>query len=550
MRTRRGGFRIMAGLIGLLRPLSPHMLLAILMGVLGHLCAIAIPVGGAWALYLVWAGEGAAARRLFPWIAAAGLLRGALHYGEQNRNHYIAFTLLKIIRDHVFGALRRLAPAKMDSRNKGELISTVTSDIELLEVFYAHTISPIAIAVLVSLCMLGFFGWLHPWMVPLALGAYVSVGALLPLFAGGRMKEEGVQVREGAGNLSAFLMDSLRGVREILRYGQGGNRLEALDARSREIGEAQGQLARKNGFYGGMTEMVILLFDLGMLLLCVYLYQRGEIGLREALLAQVGLMSSFGPVAALSALAGSLTNTLAAGERVLSLLEEQPETADILEGAEVSFREMEMREVDFAYPEGSKVLRDFSLEIPEKGIIGITGCSGTGKSTALKLLMRFYDPQAGRVTLSGRDLRQVKTASLRRNQAYVTQETQLFNDSIENNIRIGRMDATRAEVEAAAKMASIHDFIQTLPRGYDTGIGEMGEMLSSGERQRIALARAFLSQAPLILLDEPTSNLDTLNEGRILKSLDEVRKEKSIVLVSHRPAVKAVADRSFMVQEG
>ncbi len=549
MKNRRGGIVIMARLIGLLRPLSPHMVLAVLLGTLGHLCAIAIPLLGARALYLACTGEGAAAARLFIPIAAAGLLRGALHYGEQNRNHFIAFTLLKIIRDHVFGALRRLAPAKMDVKNKGDLISTVTGDIELLEVFYAHTISPIAIAVLVSLCMLVFFYTVHPLLPLPALLAYVTVGALIPILSGGRLRDEGVRVREGAGALSAFVLDSLHGMKETLRYSREKERMEEIDRRSEEIGRAQEGLARKNGFHAGVTGVVILFFDLLVLLICILLYRSGDIGAGEVLLAQTGIMSSFGPVAALSALAGSLTHTLAAGERVLSLLEEEPLTPDVKDGRDVSFSCMAAERVAFAYEKGNPVLSDFSMEIPDRGITALTGRSGTGKSTVLKLLMRFRDPDSGRVTLSGEDLRGVNTRSLRACQAYVTQDTVLFNDSIENNIRIGRLDATREEVVESAKKAGIHDFIMTLPRDYETGAGEMGGMLSSGERQRIALARAFLSHAPLILLDEPTSNLDTLSEGRVLQALSEVRREKSVVLVSHRPAVKALADRSRTVEE-
>ncbi len=539
----------MARLITLLKPLSPHMLLAILLGTLGHLCAIAIPVLGAQALLLAVSGEGERAVRLFVPIAAAGILRGVLHYGEQKGNHYIAFTLLKIIRDHVFGAMRRLAPAKMDVKNKGDLISTVTGDIELLEVFYAHTISPIAIAVIVSLCMLVFFYTLHPLLLPAALAAYLLVGAVIPVISGTRLRDEGTRVRDGAGRLSAFILDSLHGLKETLRYSREGERMEEIDRRTVEISSARERLSRKTGFAGGLTETVILMCDLAVLLICVYLWSRGEITFDRALLAQVGIMSSFGPVAALSALAGSLTHTLAAGERVLDLLSEKPEVEEVTSGKDVSFERMACEGVSFSYTGEEQVLDGFHLEIPSRGITGVTGKSGAGKSTVLKMLMRFHDPDEGRVTLSDTDIKTVNTASLRAAQAYVTQDTVLFNDSVENNIRIGRMDASREEVEEAARRAGIHDFILTLPRGYDTGVGEMGDMLSSGERQRIALARAFLSDAPLILLDEPTSNLDTLSEGRVLKALDSARREKSIVLVSHRPAVKALADRDWTVEK-
>ena len=545
--TRRSGAAIMGQLIRLLKPLAGHMLLAILFGVLGHLCAISVTVLGSRALYDAVTGAADAAKRMFLVIAVFAVLRGVLHYIEQNRNHYIAFRLLAIIRDHVFGALRRLAPAKMDAKNKGDLISTITSDIELLEVFYAHTVSPIAIAVLTSVIMLVFFGTLHPLFVLIALCAYTVVGAVLPLTASRFMKDGGVAVREGAGALSGFILDSLRGLSETLRYNRTKKRGEDLDKQSDALNAAQKRLNGQQAHEAAITDAIIILFSLIMLIAALALYRAGSIGFYEVLLAVVGMMSSFGPVAALSSLAGSLTQTLAAGERVLSLLEEEPEVKDVMDGRNVTFTEMRCEKVDFSYDGKEKVLDGFSMEIPETGITGVTGPSGSGKSTALKALMRFRDVDAGAVTMSGENVKDVNTASLRHNQAYVTQETQLFKDTVENNIKIADMNATREQVVEAAKKASVHDFIMTLPQGYDTNVGELGGLLSSGERQRIGLARAFLSDAPLILLDEPTSNLDTLNEGHILMTLDAARKEKSIVLVSHRPSVKAVADKSYAV---
>ena len=546
-KTRRSGIQIMGQLIGLLKPLAGHMILAIGFGVLGHLCAISVTVLGSQALYQAGTGAGETAKRLFVFIAVFALLRGVLHYIEQNRNHYIAFTLLAIIRDHVFGALRRLAPAKMDAKNKGELISTITSDIELLEVFYAHTVSPIAIAILTSLVMLVFFGTLHPLFCLIALCGYGLVGAVLPLTASRFMKDGGVAVRDGAGALSGFLLDSLRGLAETLRYDRTKQRGTELDDRSEALNAAQKKLNSQQAHEAAITDAVIIAVSLVMLVAALALYQAGRIGFREVLLAVVGMMSSFGPVAALSALAGSLTQTLAAGERVLSLLEEEPEVQDVMDGKDVSFSQMRCQSVTFSYDGKQKVLDGFDLEVPKTGITGITGPSGSGKSTALKTLMRFHDVDAGTVTMSGENVKNINTASLRHNQAYLTQETQLFKDTIENNIKIADLNASRGQVIEAAKKASVHEFIMTLPQGYETNVGELGELLSSGERQRIGLARAFLSDAPLILLDEPTSNLDTLNEGRILMSLDAARKEKSIVLVSHRPSVKAVADRSYGV---
>ena len=549
-KTRRSGTTIMAQLIKLLKPLSGHMLLAITLGVLGHLCAISVTVLGAMTLIrIVDPAADGSVTGMFVCIGVFAVLRGVLHYGEQNRNHYIAFTLLALIRDHVFGALRRLAPAKMEAKNKGELISTITSDIELLEVFYAHTVSPIAIAVLTSLIMLIFFGTLNPCFALIALCAYVTVGAVLPLVSSRFMKEDGVAVRNGAGTLAGFVLDSLRGLGETLRFGRAGKRREDLDARSDALNASQGRLSTRQGIEAGITDALIVCFSLLMMIAALVLYSAGTVGFREVLLAVVGMMSSFGPVAALSALAGSLSQTLAAGERVLSLLEEEPAVKDVTGKNDVRFREMRCENVDFSYDGAEKVLDGFTMAVPETGITGITGPSGSGKSTVLKALMRFRDVDSGEVSMSGVDVREINTLSLRHNQAYVTQETQLFKDTIENNIKIANLGASREQVVEAAKKASVHGFIMTLPQGYDTGVGELGELLSSGERQRIGLARAFLSDAPLILLDEPTSNLDTLNEGHILRTLDAVRREKSIVLVSHRPSVKAVADRSCSVRK-
>lgn len=548
--VRRSGFKIMTQLIKLLKPLSVHMAAAIFFGVIGHLCAIAVTVLGAAGLYMSVTGGVKMVRSLFYVIGTCAVLRGVFHYLEQNRNHYIAFTLLAVIRDHIFTALRRLAPAKLDTKNKGDLISTITSDIELLEVFYAHTISPIAIAIITGVVMCVFFATLHPLLALVALCAYLFVGAVLPIVSSRYMNADGMSVRTGAGDLSAFVLDSLRGSSVTLLYGDEKRRLKRMDEKSDALNTIQKRLSRAQGHEAALTDVSILAFSALMLFAALALYSLGIVGFYEVLLSVVGMMSSFGPAAALSALAGSLAQTLSSGERVLRLLEEAPEVEEVVSGSDVAFESMCLDHVDFSYDGTHKVLDDFNLAIAKTGITGITGKSGAGKSTALKMLMRFHDVEAGSVTITGRDIRQVNTKSLRHNQALVTQQTQLFHDSIENNIRIGRKDASREEVMDAAKKASIHEFILTLPNGYETNVGELGELLSSGERQRIGLARAFLSDAPLILLDEPTSNLDTLNEGRILKTLHDVKGEKSIVLVSHRPGVKRLSDHNYAVGEG
>lgn len=543
-KTRRSDLVIMGRMIGLVKPLAGHMMLAVVLGVLGYLCAASITVLGSAAL--LEAAKGNSPKTLFIMIAVFAIMRGILHYGEQNRNHFIAFTLLALIRDKVFTALRRLAPAKLDVKNKGELVSMITNDIELLEVFYAHTISPICIAVITCIVMLVFFASLNPAFAVVGLCAYIFVGFILPSIFSKIMNEDGVAFRENAGELSGYMLDTLRGLAETLSYGGTDKRREQMCERTDTLNAIQKSLKKKEGLSGAVTDAAVIGFSLIMLVVGLTLYNNGTVGFREVLLSFVGMFSSFGPVVALSALAGSLTHTLAAGERVLSLLEEEPEVKEIENGKNVVFENMKCEDVTFAYDK-EVILNNFSMDILKSGITSIVGPSGSGKSTALKLLMRFRDVNGGKVTMSGENVKEINTKSLRSNQAYMTQDTVLFRDTIENNIKIADMSASREQVIEAAKKASVHDFIMTLPLDYDTNVGELGELLSSGERQRIGLARCFLSKAPLVLLDEPTSNLDTLNEGHILKTLDEARHEKSFVLVSHRPSAKGIADNSYLV---
>lgn len=550
MKRRQSGLRIMGQLIGLVKPLAGYMALAIALGVIGFLCAISITVAGALAL-LEAAGlpNGLPLAAAFTLIAACAVMRGLLHYGEQACNHYIAFKLLALIRDKIFRAMRRLAPAKLEGREKGNLISIITSDIELLEVFYAHTISPICIAVLTCAVMLLFFGGYH-WLFSLiATAAYLTVGVAIPLISSHFSKDLGMTYRSRAGALSGYLLDSMRGLLETIRYAKTGDRQAEMDRRTDELNALQGKLKSSEGHTGSVTDAAVLFFSFAMLVSGVLLYRRGAIGFDGVLIPTVAMMSSFGPVVALSDLAGNLAHTLASGERVLDILDETPAVEEISNGADTAFSGMACEEVGFAYGDEA-ILTHFSMEIPPHGIWGVTGPSGSGKSTALKLMMRFWDVKSGSVTLSGQDVRSVNTTCLRSCQSFVTQETQLFHDTIEANIKIADANATREQVIEAAKKASIHAFIMTLPQGYDTNVGELGDLLSDGERQRIGLARAFLSNAPMILLDEPTSNLDSLNEGRILKSLHQFQRDKTIVLVSHRASTMRIADKVFTVYRG
>lgn len=542
-KKRRKGIVIMGQLIGLVKPLLPLMCLAILLGVVGYLCAISLTILAGYAMLKGLLGK------LAGMLILLAVLRGILHYGEQYCNHFIAFKLLAIIRHKVFAKLRKLCPAKLQGRDKGNLISIITSDIELLEVFYAHTISPIAIAVLTSLIMVLFIGSQYAPAGVIALTGYLMVGAVISLWNGRKGAAEGMAFRNSFGELNSFILDSLRGLDETIQYGQGEKRMQQMDARSRELGQMQKKLNRQEAFQGSITNLVILLFSFGMLFFMLWNFQKGNVNYEEMVIATIAMMGSFGPVVALSNLSNNLNQTLASGERVLSLLEEEPQIEEISGEEETRFTGAEAEHVDFSYEE-EQILKDYSIELPEGKIVGIHGASGSGKSTLLKLLMRFWDVNNGRIRISEKDIRKINTKDLRDMESYVTQETYLFHDSIANNIAVGKPEASREEIMDAAKKASIHDFIMTLPDGYDTEVGELGDTLSGGEKQRIGIARAFLHDTPFLLLDEPTSNLDSLNEGIILKSLKESRKNQTVVLVSHRKSTMNLADIIYEMNNG
>lgn len=564
---RRSALKIMGSLIGLVKPLLHIMVLAVLLGTAGYLCGIFLTILAGQAL-LEGMGSGRftgiTAKNLFVLMAVLAIARGLLHYAEQYCNHFIAFKLLAIIRHRVFAALRKLCPAKLEGRDRGNLISVITTDIELLEVFYAHTISPIAIAALTSLIMAGFIGSYHVGAGLFALAAYVIVGAVIPLWNGKRGGNRGMEFRTKFGELNSFVLDSLRGLDETIQYNQGEIRKRQMEEKSSELAKMQKSLSRMEGGQRSVTNLAILLGSFGMLFFTLYLYKNQFIGFDGVLICTIAMMGSFGPVVALSSLSNNLNQTLASGERVLSILEEKPQVEEIRSAGkkeeaenkqsegfsmQTVFSGAEASHVTFSY-EDEVILDDYSINIPSGKIVGLHGASGSGKSTFLKLLMRFWDTNSGQIRINGRDVRTLPTRSLRDIESYVTQETHLFHDSIANNIAVGRQGASREEIMEAAEKASVHDFIMSLPKGYDTEVGELGDTLSGGEKQRIGIARAFLHDAPLILMDEPTSNLDSLNEGIILKSLREAADKKTVVLVSHRKSTMNVADVVYEMENG
>lgn len=540
----------MAKLIGLVKPLAGFMVLAILMGLIGHLCAAFITIfGGYTVLDLLHFETPFDLSFLFVSVGVFALLRGILRYAEQACNHFIAFKLLALIRDKVFRALRRLCPAKLEGRDKGDLISVITSDIELLEVFYAHTISPAAIAFLFTIVLCLFIGFYHWALGLLALAAYMIVGLLIPLITSKLSGDDGMKFRTRSGELSGFVLDSLRGLSETIQYGQGKKRLSEMNIKTDDLSKDEARMKRTAGRNMAVTNTAILIFDLAMLFASAMLYQNGAVDFSGILIPTIALMSSFGPCVALANLGSTLQNTFAAGNRVLDILDETPAVEEIAGKPKISFGGASAEHVTFSYG-AETILDNVSLQIPEGLVVGIVGRSGSGKSTLLKLFMRFWNAQKGIVKVSERSVSEINTENLRDMESFVTQETHLFHDSIKNNLRIANLAATDTEIEEACKKASVHDFIMSLPHGYDTPVGELGDTLSGGERQRLGLARAFLHNAPFMLLDEPTSNLDSLNEAVILKSLREERGDKTVILVSHRQSTMRIADKVYSVEHG
>lgn len=547
---KRSNFKVMLRLSALVKPLAGFMALAVLMGVIGNLCAAFITILGGYAILDVLnISTGISMLTAFILAGVFALLRGILRYAEQSSNHYIAFKLLALIRDKVFIALRRLCPAKLEGKDKGNLISIITSDIELLEVFYAHTISPIAIAIIFCVIMVVFISLYSVILGMLALAAYITVGVIIPVAVSKSSGSDGEKFRKKSGELSAFVLDSLHGVSELIQFGYGKNRAEKMAEKTSELLDTEKEMKKKTGTNMAVTNTIIFVFDLAMLIAGAFLYQKNMVGFDGVILPVIALMSSFGPVVALANLGSTLQNTFAAGNRVLDILDESPVVEEITGKKDIAFSGAKAENVTFAYGD-EVILKDVSVDIKENSVVGIIGKSGSGKSTLLKLLMRFWQVQKGDIKISDTSIEDINTANLRDLQSYVTQDTHLFHDSIKNNLKIAKLDATDEEIISACKKASVHDFIMSLPNGYDTMVGELGDTLSGGEKQRLGLARAFLHNAPLMLLDEPTSNLDSLNEAVILKSLNEERENKTVVLVSHRESTMRIADKVYSVENG
>ena len=557
-------FQVIKRLLGEAKPLAGLMVAASTAGTIGHLAATFLPVFGIIAGFAlagnpVW---GMSAAGAITAMIVCAVLRGLTRYVEQYLNHNVAFHLLALFRSKAFAALRRLAPAKLAGKGKGDLIAMLTTDVELLEIFFAHTISPVAIAVTTTIVYAIVAATLSPWMALALIVSHLIIGIIVPRFFATGVRNLGPAIRGAAGELDNVMLDDMRGLDEIIRFGRGEDRAQAIEDRTRALWRDHAKLSRVNGRFAGVGGLLVALLTsaaagIAINLAGVNLYDIPALVAAFALLA-----SSFGPTLALAALPANLTQTFASARRLFGLMDEAPAVVET-GTANSDYEGMRLDRVIFAYPgEGSEaILADFSLDVPQHGILGIQGPSGRGKSTMLKLLMRYWDPQRGQVTLSGTPLPQIDVHARRRIQAMMSQETHLFDGTIRENLLIalpeseirngGAAGVLDARLREALAKASVLDLIDSLPDGLDTQVGELGDRLSEGERQRIGLARVFLRNADLVLFDEPTSRLDALNEAIILRSIHELSKSEqnadkgqdvAVVLVSHRESAMRVAD--------
>lgn len=549
---RRSGANIMANLILLLGSLSYIMVLAVINGSAGFVSAMGVTLFGAVGIAKALGEPVALSYGMIGALAIlCGAVRGVLRFFEQYGNHFIAFKLLAVLRDKIFAALRVLCPAKLESKQKGSLIAMITSDIETLEVFYAHTVSPICIAVIVSTAVFLFVGFAASWYLAwLALLGYLLIGIAAPMISSGRLKASGVRYRAEFASFNAFFLDSIQGIRDIVLNNAGSARAKEVGRRSDVLLEETRRMKRGIARAGAATELTVSLVVLAVLAAGIALVAHDRLSAGRMIIGVTAVFGSFGPVIAISALPGNLTQTFASGDRVLSLLREAPAVTPVENGRTFDFEHLTVNDLSFSYDGQAQVLQDVCMRADSGEIVGIVGESGCGKSTLLKLLLRFWQKDRGTIAYNGIDVDETDTASLLDNVTMVSQSTYLFDDTIEENLRIAKPDATREEMEAACRMASVHECILSLPEGYRTRAGTLGGNLSAGEKQRIGLARAFLRGSGLILLDEPTSNVDSINEGIILAALKEQKRRKSIILVSHRESTMSIAERVYRVEKG
>lgn len=546
-KLRRNGLVIMFNLIKLLGPFVLVMILAILNGTLGFIASMGVTIFGALGIAkLLGSNVYLSYELIIILVIVFGVLRGILRYFEQYSNHYIAFKLLEILRSKIFSKLRELAPAKLESKQKGNLIAILTADIETLEVFYAHTISPICIATLVSLIVFLFVGFVSSWFLALvALIGFIVIGILLPIFYSKILKKSGVEYRKNFASFNSYFLDSIKGIKEIIFHNKEKDREGKVNEKSEELLSITKNMKSKNALVVAISELSVAIFIAVSLIVGLVLFYQNQIDLGMMIVGIVTIFGSFGPVLAISNLPGNLTQTFASGDRVLNLLEEKPLVEDIKGQNEFVFNSLKVSNLSFSFEDGDEILKNVNFEVKKGEIVGIIGPSGSGKSTILNLLLRFYKKDSGEILYNDIDIDKIDSSSLKDNVSLVLQSTYLFNESILENLKLAKENASFNEIVNSTRKANIHTFIQGLKNGYKSEIKTMGDNLSSGEKQRLGLARAFLKNTPLILLDEPTSNVDSINEGIILKSVLEAKKDHAIILVSHRESTMAIADRIY-----
>lgn len=547
---KRTTFKIIVELLKLIGSFIGVILLAVIMGTVGFILAMNITIFAAIGIIKYMGIEIAISYKwLFIIIISSGILRGVVRYFEQYFNHFIAFKLLAIIRGKIFEKLRELSPAKLDSKNKGEIISIIQSDIETLEVFYAHTVSPFLIALLTSTIVFLFIGFTTSWTLALiALASYVIIGGVVPVIYYKVNNKYGKSYRKDLGNFEEYYLDSIYGSLEVLATNNQDNRLNNVSIMSRKLIYTNKGLDKKASLFKNVSNTIIVIMNVIIILVGGYLLSINKIESPTIILAYVVLTSSFGSVLALAALPGNLAMTFASGNRVLDLLEEKPQIEDAKDSEEFVFNSLTIENVSFKY-DNDQILNNINIKVNKNEIVGILGPSGCGKSTLLKLLMRFYDVDSGSILYNGKNIKDISIKHLYDNVNLFSQSTYLFTGTIYDNLLIARPDATKEEVKEACKNASILKYIESLPKGFDTKITDLKDNLSSGEKQRLGLARVFLKKPKLLLLDEATSNIDAINESIILNALNKYKEDMTIIMISHRKSTLSICDRIYKLGE-
>lgn len=538
---------LLIDLLNLVKPLSLQMIFAVSFGLLGHVFATLIPGLGAYYFGKIYIGEIINLKTVLIILITLAILRSIFKYTEQLFNHYVAFKTLAIIRDLVFKSLRRLCPAKMDTKNKGQLISIITADIELLEVFYAHTISPVLIAFFHTLVFFIILYKIH-WKYALCLLVFhIVLGIIIPTLTQKIGERLGDNQRINLSNLNLSILESLKGIKEVINFSMQHERMKEVDSLTRDLNRSSKKLSNNMGNNFATSSTIILIANIVFILVGARLYMAGEVNFLNLIFPIAIFISSFGPTSALASLGNNLVLTFACGKRVMSLLREAPAVDEVTNKNEVIYEQIDLTDVEFSYDD-TELIKDFNLSAKLNQVVGLEGKSGCGKSTVLKLIMRFFDPKEGKISLNKINLKDINSRNLRNNISYVAQESHLFKGTIRENLLVANESATENDLIEATKKANIYDFIMSLDHGLDTKIVKEKALLSTGQIQRLALARMFLRDSKLYILDEPTANIDAYNEGIILKSLYEEKDDKTIFISSHRKSTLRICDEVINMQ--